>query len=42
MGEEQVQNPEQKEMLCMVKEGSKILSLTVYPLGIWMVTMRLL
>jgi hypothetical protein len=42
MGEAQVQNPKQEEMLCLVKEGSKILSLNVCSLGIWLVAIRLL
>jgi hypothetical protein len=42
MGEEQVQNPKQAKMFCLVKDGIKILSLIVCSLGIWLVAIRLL
>ena len=42
MGEEQVQDPQLEEMLCMDKAGKQIVSDNVCSLGIWLVTISLL
>jgi len=40
MGEEQVQDPQLEEMLCMDKAGKQIVSDNVCSLGIWLVTIK--